>query len=257
MAGSSTEGARSDDQRIVPIRLQRFLARAGVASRRGSEDLMTAGRVRVNGRVVTELGARVDPCVDTVEVDGRVVTLSATPAYLVLNKPADYVTTMRDPQGRPTVADLVPRDPPGLFPVGRLDRETTGVLLFTTDGELAHRLLHPRFHVEKTYLVTVEVCPDATALHALAEGVELEDGTTAPARVRVKDEGPPARLEISIREGRKRQVRRMFEAVGHPVVALHRSSFGPIVLGDLEPGGYRHLSAREIEALRRASAEAC
>lgn len=214
---------------------------------------MTAGRVTVNGKVVTELGAKVDPAVDTVEVDGVVVTPDSSPAYVMLHKPAGYVTTMSDPQGRPTVADLVPREPAGLFPVGRLDRETSGLLLFTSDGDLAYRLLHPRFHVEKTYHVTVEGTPDEAALRALAEGVQLDDGMTAPARVQTVRGGPPALVEIAIREGRKRQVRRMLAAVGHPVVALHRTSFGPLHLGTLGRGAYRSLDAAEVEALRRAT----
>lgn len=214
---------------------------------------MTAGRVRVNGVVVSELGARVDPLTDTVEVDGRVVTLASAPTYLVLNKPAGYVTTMSDPQGRPTVADLVPRDPAGLFPVGRLDRETTGLLLFTTDGDLAHKLLHPRFHVEKTYRASVEGRPARETLAALSSGVELEDGVTAPARVRMVEAGPSAEMEIAIREGRKRQVRRMLAAVGHPVISLHRTSFGPLVLGDLAPGEHRHLGPEEVSALKRTT----
>jgi 23S rRNA pseudouridine2605 synthase len=246
---------QASEERIVPMRVQRFLARAGVASRRGSEGLMSAGRVRVNGEVVSELGSRVDPLVDTVEVDGRIVTLAAAPAYIVLNKPAGYVTTMSDPQGRPTVAELVPRDPAGLFPVGRLDRDTTGLLLFTTDGELAHRLLHPRFHVEKVYLASVEGEPSRVALGLLAAGVKLEDGITAPARARLVDAGPPALVEIAIREGRKRQVRRMLGAVGHHVLSLHRASFGPILLGDLAPGAHRELGIEEIAALKRATEE--
>lgn len=249
----ATDGPPGVHERIVPMRLQRFLARAGLASRRGSEDLMTAGRVRVNGVVVSELGARVDPLTDTVEVDGRVVTLASAPTYLVLNKPAGYVTTMSDPQGRPTVADLVPRDPAGLFPVGRLDRETTGLLLFTTDGDLAHKLLHPRFHVEKTYRASVEGRPARETLAALSSGVELEDGVTAPARVRMVEAGPSAEMEIAIREGRKRQVRRMLAAVGHPVISLHRTSFGPLVLGDLAPGEHRHLGPEEVSALKRTT----
>ena len=214
---------------------------------------MTAGRVRVNSLVTTELGSKVDPATDVVEVDGVVVRLGEAPAYVILNKPAGYVTTMSDPQGRPTVADLVPREPAGLFPVGRLDRETTGLLLFTTDGDLAHRLLHPRYHVQKTYLARVEGRPRTEALNRLAAGLELEDGLTAPARVRIVTPGPPAEVEIAIREGRKRQVRRMFDAVGHPVIALHRSSFGPLLLGDLGPGQYRPLSLEEVSALKRIS----
>lgn len=249
----SADVSNPDDERVVPMRLQRFLARSGVASRRGSEDLMTAGRVRVNGEVVSELGSRVDPLVDVVEVDGRVVTRASAPAYIVLNKPAGYVTTMNDPQGRPTVADLIPREPAGLFPVGRLDLETTGLLLFTTDGDLAHRLLHPRFHVEKVYRARVEGTPSARDLETLSAGVKLEDGMTAPARVRLLDPGPPAAVEIAIREGRKRQVRRMFSAVDNPVISLHRESFGPIRLGDLAVGSHRVLGAEEVAALTRAT----
>ena len=242
-------------ERLVPIRLQRFLARAGIASRRGSEDLMTAGRVRVNGIVTRELGTRVDPLTDVVEVDGIVVRPEGQSAYVMLNKPAGYVTTMSDPQGRPTVAELVPREPAGLFPVGRLDRDTTGLLLFTSDGEIAHRLLHPRFHVEKAYRVTLHDVPGPDELSRLAGGVELEDGLTSPARVRVLDPGPPATLEIVIREGRKRQVRRMFAAVGCPVRALHRASFGPLELGGLAPGSWRHLDSDEVRALRLAAGQ--
>ena len=236
------------------MRLQRFLARAGVASRRGSEDLMTAGRVSVNDVVVSELGAKVDPRVDIVAVDGQVVSLADERVYLMLNKPAGTITTMDDPQGRPCVADLVPREPAGLFPVGRLDRDTTGLLLFTTDGEMAHRLLHPRHHVEKVYLATVEGVPSDLALQRLRDGLVLDDGVTAPARaeVRATRQGL-SDVEIAIREGRKRQVRRMLEAVGHPVVALHRTEFGPLALGDLAIGSYRALSPEEVAALADAT----
>ena len=238
-------------ERVVPLRLQKFLARAGVASRRGAEDLMTAGRVSVNGEVVTELGAKVDPAVDVVTVDGQVVEPAAGPVYLLLSKPAGYVTTMDDPQGRPTVADLMPENIPGLFPVGRLDRDTTGLLLLTTDGELAHRLLHPRFHVEKVYRATVDGRPTPAQIDSLRNGVELDDGPTRPARVRVLEQAPDhAVLELAISEGRKRQVKRMCSAVGHPVLALHRDAFGPVLLGEMEPGSIRPLSADEIDALR-------
>ena len=161
---------------------------------------------------------------------------------------------MDDPQGRPCVADLVPREPAGLFPVGRLDRDTTGLLLFTTDGQMAHRLLHPSHHIEKVYLATVEGVPADAALEALREGIELDDGLTAPARAELRTvrEGLTD-VEIAIREGRKRQVRRMFEAVGHPVVALHRTAFGPIDLGELAVGSYRALTEDEIAALGEAT----
>lgn len=240
------------DTRLVSMRLQKFLARAGVASRRGSEDLMTAGRVVVNGEVVRELGAKVDPAVDVVQVDGAVVSLADRPAYLALNKPAVVVTTMNDPQGRPTVAALVPvSQHPGLFPVGRLDQDTTGLLLFTTDGELSHRLLHPRWKVTKTYLARVDGWPDEDDVRKLRRGVELDDGPTAPADVRVLERLPHVSvLEITITEGRKRQIRRMFSAVGHPVKELHRVRFGPVELGELAEGEWRELHADEVAALR-------
>lgn len=257
--GAYPQDFASTQERVVPMRLQKFLARAGAASRRGSEALMTAGRVTVNGRVVTELGSKVDPAVDTVAVDGRTVTLSDTPVTLMLHKPAGYVTTMSDPHARRTVADLVPTERyPGLFPIGRLDQDTTGLLLFSTDGELGNRLLHPSHHVDKAYAVLVAGTPGEEALAALRAGVVLEDGPTAPARVRrlpaQADDGPgTSRIELVIHEGRKRQVRRMCEAVGHPVLALHRESFGPLRLGGLEPGAWRLLDAAELAALGRAA----
>jgi 23S rRNA pseudouridine2605 synthase len=235
------------------MRVQKFLARAGVASRRGSEDLMTAGRVCVNGDVVTELGRKVDPAVDVVTVDGRQVRLAEQPAYLALNKPQGVMTTMSDPQGRTTVATFMPlAEHPGLFPVGRLDYETTGLLLFTTDGELAHRVLHPRWKVEKTYRVLVDGRPTRPELDRLREGVSLDDGLTAPAQVSMLRAGPTSYCEIAIREGRKRQVRRMFSAIGHPVLELHRVSFGPVALGDLPKGAWRHLTEAEVGDLRAA-----
>lgn len=245
------------DSRVVVMRVQKFLARAGVASRRGSEDLMTAGRVAVNGEIVTELGAKVDPLSDTVTVDGTVVTLAGEPVYLALNKPRRVMTTMSDPEGRDTVASLVPtREYPGLFPVGRLDYDTTGLLLFTTDGELSHRLLHPRWKVPKTYRALVDRKPDVCAVKALRNGVVLDDGQTAPALVRtVEHLGPRTVMEITISEGRKRQVRRMFSHVGHPVIELERVSFGPVELGALESGEWRHLTSVEVDGLRRAVAD--
>lgn len=235
------------------MRLQRFLARAGVASRRGSEGLITAGRVAVNGSTVTELGAKVDPDRDRVTVDGVVVSLADAPAHIALNKPAGVVTTMRDPHHRQSVASLVPVERyPGLFPVGRLDRDTTGLLLFTTDGELAHRLLHPRWKVPKTYRALVDGIPGEKALRRLQEGLVLDDGPTAPAQVRVLEVMKGAALiEITVHEGRKRQVRRMLSAVSHPVISLERVRFGPVTLGGLETGRWRPLTTEEISALRR------
>jgi 23S rRNA pseudouridine2605 synthase len=248
------------DERIVPMRLQKFLARAGAASRRGSEDLMTANRVTVNGVVVTELGSKVDPLVDEVAVDGKIVRLADGCSYFALNKPRGYMTTMSDPEGRPTVADLFPKDAPaGLFPVGRLDFDTEGLLLLTTDGDLAQVLLHPRHHVTKVYLATVQGVPSGATLAQLRMGVELDDGMTAPAgAVLVSKTGEASReagravVELRIREGRKRQVRRMLGAVGHPVMRLARVSFGPVALGDLAPGGVRPLTDDEVAALKAA-----
>lgn len=242
-------------ERVVPMRLQRFLARSGVASRRGSEDLMTAGRVAVNGVVARELGTKVDPATDVVTVDGKVVEPSFGPVYLALNKPRGVMTTMSDPQGRPTVAELVPvSDYPGLFPVGRLDFDTTGLLLFTTDGELAHRLLHPQWKVPKTYLALVDGKPDVCDVKTLRTGVPLDDGVTAPAEVRtVERRGSATLMEITIKEGRKRQVRRMFSAVSHPVLELERESFGPVALGDLKSGAWRLLTVEEVADLRAST----
>jgi len=248
------------DERIVPMRLQKFLARAGAASRRGSEDLMTAQRVTVNGVIVTELGSKVDPLVDEVAVDGKVVRLEQGCAYFALNKPRGYMTTMSDPEGRPTVAELFPKDAPaGLFPVGRLDFDTEGLLLLTTDGDLAQVLLHPRHHVTKVYLATVKGVPSTATLAQLRKGVELDDGMTAPAGAAlVTKTGEASReagrsvVELRIREGRKRQVRRMLGAVGHPVVRLARVSFGPVALGELAAGAVRALTQDEVEALKAA-----
>ncbi len=242
------------ESRAVPMRLQKFLARAGVASRRGSEDLITAGRVTVGCSVVTGLGTKVDPAFDVVAVDGRVVRLSDTPTYLALNKPLGYVTTMSDPQGRPTVAELVPTEEyPGLFPIGRLDVDTTGLLLFTTDGDLGFRLLHPRFHVPKTYAVLAEGQMSQGDIEALRRGVVLDDGPTAPAAVGLVRAGQRTEVSITIREGRKRQVRRMFSAVGHPVAELSRLTFGPIEVGSLRPGETRMLTDSEVAALKQAA----
>lgn len=251
------------DERLVPMRLQRFLARAGVASRRGSEDLMTAGRVTVNGRVACELGTKVDPLVDRVEVDGVPVVPARGKAYLVLNKPAGYLTTMRDPHGRPCVAQLVPVDAyPGLFPVGRLDMDTTGLLLFTTDGDLGHELLHPSKHVWKTYIALVDGDVRDEDLEPLRRGIELDDGPCQPARCRIISRrlsapvaygNVPAHtgfVEVQIREGRKNQVKRMLGRVHHPVLRLHRCRFGDLELGDLAQGAWRELDEREVALLK-------
>jgi 23S rRNA pseudouridine2605 synthase len=225
------------------VRLNAYLARAGVASRRKADDLIKARRVTVNGalgQLNTFVGAR-----DRVEVDGQPVEKQRL-AYVLLHKPAGVVTTASDPHGRRTVVDLVDV-PERVVPVGRLDADTTGALLLTNDGELAHRLAHPRYGVEKTYVVDVEDAPSDDALTALEGGVELEDGRTAPARVRRLGR---SRVELIIHEGRKHQVKRMLEAVGHPVVRLHRSAYGGLTVDGLEPGQWRELEPFETERLR-------
>ena len=225
------------------MRLNAYLARAGIASRRGAEELIRAGRVRVNGepgQLNTFVQSR-----DRVEVDGKPLS-AQTLRYVLLHKPAGTVTTARDPQGRPTVVDLV-GVPERVVPVGRLDADTTGALLLTNDGPLAHQLAHPRYGVEKVYVADVDGRPDIADLRVLAEGVELEDGMTAPATVRCL---APSRIELALHEGRNRQVKRMLEAVGHPVRRLHRSRYAGLTLEGLEPGAWRELEPSEVERLR-------
>lgn len=229
-------------------RLQKVLARAGLASRRASEELIAAGRVRVNGQVA-RLGDRVDPERDLVEVDGAPVALRTGLVHYLLNKPAGVITTADDPWARPTVVGLVPPDP-RVFPVGRLDADTEGLLVLTNDGELAHRLTHPSYGVEKEYLAEVEGTPGRGALRRLREGVELDDGPTAPATVSLV---APNLLRIAIHEGRNRQIRRMCETVGFPVRRLVRTRIGPIAERRLAPGEWRALTPDEVRALARAT----
>jgi 23S rRNA pseudouridine2605 synthase len=228
------------------VRLNAFLARAGVASRRRSDELIKDGRVTVNGapgQLNTVVGKN-----DRVAVDGKEVARQRL-AYVLLHKPTGVVTTAKDPQGRPTVVDLV-RSEPRVVPVGRLDVNTTGALLLTNDGPLAHRLAHPRYGVEKTYIAAVAGDPNDAALAALRDGIRLEDGVTAPAHVRRL---APSRVELVLHEGRNHQVRRMLEAVGHPVNHLHRSVYAGLTLDGLEAGKWRELTAREVEQLRRTA----
>jgi pseudouridine synthase len=225
------------------VRLNAWLARAGVASRRGADELIKAGRVTVNGEpgaLNTFVESR-----DRVELDGRKLALQQL-AYVLLNKPAGVVTTARDPGGRPTVVDLIGHDA-RVVPVGRLDADTTGVLLLTNDGELAHRLAHPRYEVDKVYVADVEGDPSPATLAALERGIELDDGRTAPARARRLGRG---RVELVLHEGRKHQVKRMLSAVGHPVRRLHRRRYGPLTVEGLEPGEWRELTPSELTALR-------
>jgi len=228
------------------MRLNAYLARAGISSRRGADDLIRAGRVSVNGepgQLNTFVAAG-----DRVEVDGREVAAQRL-AHVLLHKPAGTLTTAHDPQGRPTVVDLVPGEP-RIVPVGRLDVDTTGALLLTNDGDLAHRLAHPRYGVEKTYEADVEGDPGEEALRRLCDGIELEDGLTAPARARRLGAG---RVELVLHEGRTHQVKRMLAAVGHPVVRLHRSAYAGLTLEGLEPGAWRELEPLEVERLRSTS----
>ena len=269
---------------MATMRLQKYLARAGVGSRRACERYITDGRVAVNGVPATELGTVIDPSADEVRVDGVTVELPAETVTLMLHKPAGYVTTMDDPQGRPCVAELVPREEfPGLFPVGRLDRDTTGLLLFTTDGELANRIMHPRHEVWKRYLAMVDGAVGKRELQRLRDGVPIDGTPTLPAEVELL-EGEQARaaaeaigadgqasgfnqrhagrrsrrsvqgrcsyVSVRIREGRNRQVRKMFAAVGCEVVALHRCELGPLALGETARGMWRLLDEDELAALR-------
>jgi len=227
------------------MRLAKFLAAAGVASRRASEELIRSGRVAVNGETVTD-PARDVADADLIVLDGATVTVAAERVVYAVNKPAGVVSTASDPQRRPTVVSLV-RSPQRLYPVGRLDIDTTGLILLTNDGELANRLTHPRFEVPKTYRAHVSRSPvSEVAVRALRAGVTLEDGPTAPAGVR---RIRPDVLEITIHEGRKRQIKRMCEQVGYPVRRLERIAFGPLKLGDLAPGRSRRLTRAEVEAL--------
>ena len=226
------------------MRLNAYLARAGIASRRSADELIKAGRVTVNGEA-GQLNTFVEQA-DRVEVDGRAVAPQPL-AYVLLHKPAGVVTTARDPQRRPTVVDLV-RHEARVVPVGRLDADTTGALLLTNDGPLAHRLAHPRYGVDKVYEVEVEGDPNEDQLRQLTEGVQLDDGRTAPARARRLG---PHRLELILHEGRKHQVKRMCDAVGLPVLRLHRSRYDGLELGDLPAGEWRELTEEEVQQMRK------
>jgi len=235
-------------------RLQKLLSMAGVASRRLSEDLIRQGRVTVNGAVITELGTKADPERDEVRVDGRRVRPQRRMRYILLNKPRGYVTTRHDPQGRPTVMDLLKSVHEYVYPVGRLDYDSEGLLLLTNDGDLAARLTHPRHEVERVYEARVRGVPDSHALDRLARGVVIDDRRTAPARVELLEtREDQAIVHIALHEGRQRQVRHMFEAVGHPVIRLRRVRLGPIADDNLTTGYWRELTPREIARLRRAA----
>ena len=239
------------------IRLQKILSGAGVASRRAAERMMTERRVTVNGDVVTELGTRADPETDDIRVDGRRVRGRAAPRYLLVYKPRGYVTTRSDPERRRTVLDLLPTVREYVYPVGRLDYDSEGLLLLTNDGELAQTLIHPSHQVPRVYEAVVRGVPSAAALKRLAQGVTLDGRRTAPARVRLMGgqrarHQDQARVEMTLNEGRNRQVRRMFDAIGHPVMRLRRVQIGPIRDRRLAPGEMRDLTPRELSMLRLA-----
>jgi pseudouridine synthase len=234
-------------------RIQKVLARAGVASRRAIEEMIVRGRIRVNGERV-ELGRRIDSSKDLVEVDGSRVPLAADLVYYLMNKPVGVVTTASDEEGRETVMDLLDDIDVRIYPVGRLDLDSEGAVLLTNDGDLALRLTHPRFGVSKTYLAEVEGSVKDKTARQLARGVELEDGVTGPAKARLIERAPGGTLiEITLSEGRNRQIRRMLESVGHPVRRLVRTAIGPLMLGRLKPATYRRLRPEEVRELYRAA----
>lgn len=248
------------EQPLEGERLARYLAHAGVASRRHAELLIEAGSVRVNGKVVTTQGARIDPAHDSVTVDGKPVHFSAKPVYILLHKPAGYVSTASDPQRRSTVLDLLPPEVrrQRVYPVGRLDIDTSGLLLLTNDGDFALHLTHPRYSMEKHYSALVKGYPPVSALNALRRGVEIAEDNgahfqTSPAQVRISRQSRGnCWLALTIHEGHKRQVRRMLAAVGYPVLELARTGIGSLELGDLPVGKWRYLTDEEVKALRDA-----
>lgn len=237
-------------------RLQKFMARHGVASRRACEEMIAAGRVKVNGKTVTVPGTTVDPARDRVEVDGRLLGQPERPVYILLNKPRGYISAVSDPRGRRVVTDLLADVKERVYPVGRLDYDSEGLLLLTNDGDLTLKLTHPSHGIAKTYRARVRGVPRTQDIEILSAGIMLDDGMTAPARIDLLEERDGnALLEVTIREGRNRQIRRMFEKIGHEVIRLKRIKMGDLVLGDLKPGQYRKLSAAETRRLKKMAAE--
>ncbi len=230
-------------------RLQKFLAKAGVASRRGAEELIRQGRIKVNDRIINEMGHKINPLLDKVAFDDNQVEVKEK-IYLLLNKPKGYVTTLSDPQGRPIVTDLLKNISTRIFPVGRLDLDTEGALLMTNDGSLTNYILHPKYEVNKTYEALVRGKPIPNKLNQLEQGILLEGKKTWPAKIRIlKTLKNETLIEVIIHEGKKRQVRKMFQAIGHPVVNLKRTAYGRLKLGDLKSGNYRFLTQKDIKML--------
>lgn len=234
-------------------RLQKILAKAGIASRRGAERLVQEGRVQVNGSVVTRLDFKADPLNDHIRVDGKLIKRLEPKVYIVLNKPRGVLCTRIDPSGRPVVTDLVKGSKLRLYPVGRLDADSEGLVILTTDGDFFHRVVHPRYQKPRTYLVKVKGMPDAREVQLLRQGVKLRDGPTQPARVKlIRALRVNSWWQVVVREGRNRLVRRMFQTIHHPVLRLRRLKYGPLGLGDLKPGHYRHLTREEVELLLKS-----
>lgn len=235
------------------IRLQKYIADCGVASRRKAEELIQQGRVKLNGKVVTEMGIKVCET-DLVEVNGKVIKPESKKIYLLLNKPSGYVTTAKDQFGRPTVLDLLKGVKERVFPVGRLDYETTGLLILTNDGDFTHKMTHPKHEIAKTYLATIAGVPTSEEISRFERGLEIEDYTTAPAKLKtITAKKSSCVVEVTIREGKNRQVRKMCETIGHPVLSLKRISVGKISLGNLAEGSWRELTQNEVKSLLKVS----
>ncbi len=235
------------------IRLNRFLAQAGIAARRKADELIAAGEIRINGVVVTELGTKIHPKTDVVTYRGNEVTVDARLVYIILNKPKDCITTVDDEKGRNTVLDLIPNHQ-RVFPVGRLDRNTTGVILLTNDGDLAYSMMHPKFEVEKAYIAEIDRKLSSPDLNRLRNGIRLEDGLTAPCEVEIIDPPHGVTIGLVIHEGRNRQVRRMFEAMHYNVVKLERIQYAGMTAAGLKRGGWRYLEDHEVRSLKALAA---
>jgi len=236
----------------MKVRINKFISRSGETSRRGADKLIAQGRVTVNGQIVQELGLKIDDVGDKVEIDGKKIQPYKKPDYILLNKPLGYLVTRKDPYYRKTVMELLPADKSYIFPVGRLDFDSEGLLLLTNDGELAHRLMHPSFKVKKEYLVRVKDRPDATEMKKLERGVYLDNKKTAPSKIKLLRENQKTTIfSIEIHEGRKREIRRMFKTVGYPVLLLKRIKFAGLTIGKLKSGRWRHLTSPEIDRLKK------